>query len=149
LKKYNHDRILIAIVITNGQTWDPVKTLSDRNVSDFQRRAQSSGSRLFREIGDFGVPKNARTNTEIHRNSPKHTERSSGCREQRAWVCRAVTPGACLDFHRQACHRQAQLAIAALAPLVGASGGTLNSYVKGFILGIAGAILPPVTNCKT
>jgi len=56
--------------------------------------------------------------------TPKHTERSS--------KCRAVTPGAGLAFHRQA-----QLAIATLVPLLGASGGTLNSYVKGFILRIA------------
>jgi len=123
LKNKTHYRIVIARIFTNGQTWDCVNTLLDRNGSDFQRRAQSSGSRVF---GDFGDPKNAKRNTDKHRNTPKEV---SGAGAERLDVCRAVTPGACLDFHRQACHRQAKLAIAALASLVGASGGTLNSYI--------------------
>jgi hypothetical protein len=131
LKNKNHDRIVFVRVFASGQTWDRVNTLLDRNGSAFQRRAQSSGSRVFRDFGDFSNPKTPK-------GTPKHTERSIGCRGQRDWVCRAVTPGEGLDFHRQACHRKAKLAIAALASLVVASGGALNSYVKGFILGIAG-----------
>jgi len=83
IENRNHYRIITAIVLANGQTWDRVKTLSDRNASDFQCRAQSSGSRLFGDFGVFGVPKTAKPNTEIHRNTPKHTERSGGCRGQR------------------------------------------------------------------
>ncbi len=135
-KDKNHTDIITAIIFTNGQTWDRVKTLSDRNASDFQRRAPVSGSRLFGEIGDFGDRKTAQPNTENHRNTPKITESSRGRRGQRDWLYRAVTPGAGLAFHRQA-----QLAIAALVPLLGASGGTLNSYIKGLILGIAVRLL--------
>jgi len=55
------------MAIANDQTWDRVKTLLDRNVSDFQRRAPVSGSRLFCEISDFGDRKTAQPNTENHR----------------------------------------------------------------------------------
>ena len=79
-KDKNHTGIITAIIFTNGQTWDRVKTLSDRNASDFQRRAPVSGSRLFGEIGDFGDRKTAQPNTENHRNTPKITESSRGCR---------------------------------------------------------------------
>ena len=102
----NQNRIIVANIFTNSQTWDPVETLSDRNASDFQRRAPVSGFRLLGEIGDFGDRKTAQPNTENHRNTPKITESSRGCRGQRAWVCRAVTPDADLAFHRQACHRK-------------------------------------------
>jgi len=77
LKNKNHDHIIIASVFSGGQTFDRVKMLSDRNASDFQRRAPVSGSRLLGEIGDFGVRKTAQPNTENHRNTPKYTESSN------------------------------------------------------------------------
>ena len=112
MKNKQHCCSIIAMAVANDQTWDRVKTLLDRNASDFQRRAPVSGSRLFGEIGDFGDRKTAQPNTENHRNTPKITESSRGCRGQRDWLCRAVTPGAGLAFHRQACH----LAVTCLPP---------------------------------
>jgi len=104
--------MIIAKVFAHGQTWNRVKTLLDHNASDFQRRAPVSGSRLLGEIGDFGDRKTAQPNTENHRNTPKITESSRGCRGQRDWLCRVVTPDADLAFHRQACH----LAVTCLPP---------------------------------
>jgi len=75
LKNLNYNRIITTRVFTNGQTWDRVNTLLDRNGSDFQRRAQSSGSRVF---GDFGDPKNAKRNTDKHRNTPKEASGAGG-----------------------------------------------------------------------
>jgi len=73
-QQFQHDYITVAIFFANDQTWNRVKTLLDRKASDFQRRAPVSGSRLFRKIGDFGDRKTAKPNTEIHRNTPKHTD---------------------------------------------------------------------------
>jgi len=86
IKNKNHHSIIVAIVITSGQTCDRVKTRLDRNSSDFQRRAPVSGSRVFRDIGDFGDRKNARTNTEIHRNTPKEAASAGRSHLVHVWL---------------------------------------------------------------
>jgi hypothetical protein len=79
--------------------------------------------------------------TEIHRNTPKEAAgaggRELGCAGRPHLVHVEISIGKHATWRWHACHRQAQLAIAALASLVGANGGALNSYVNGFILGIA------------
>jgi len=112
LKNKNHYRIIIAIVFTNGQTWDRVNTLLDRNGSDFQRRAQSSGSRVF---GDFGDPKKAKRNAEKHRHTPINTETHGkkhrvqgaerlGVQGGHTW-CLSGFPSACLPPPGKTRHR--------------------------------------------
>jgi len=132
------------MVFTNGQIGDRVKTRLDRHASDFQRRAQlrAQDFSVKSVISVFGLavfrtPKF----TEIHRNTPKEAAgaggREIGCAGRSHLVHVWISTGKHATTRWHACHRQAQLAIAALASLVGASGGTLNSYVKGFIFGIA------------
>jgi len=81
LKNKNHDRIIIAMGFINGQTWDRVKTLLDRNASYFQRRAQlrapdfsvKSVISVFQKP-PFRTPKF----TETRRNTPKEAAGAGG-----------------------------------------------------------------------
>jgi len=81
LPNNNHNRIFIANIFTNSRAWDPVKTLSDRNASDFQRGRPFRASDLSVKsvISVIEKPPNRTPKiTETHRKSPKAAAGAGG-----------------------------------------------------------------------